>query len=158
MGLSAFAGTADLPKAFVGEGFSRTGFEVVLELASAAFIFKRKIGDKFPGLELGSMNRRALVVLRKTIFQIAGKPNISLVSILQAAEKIDIVHRTPVLLRFYRSFGGQPTLLRSQIFAGVSQPKLRSSEGWLGRKDSNLRMPESKSGALPLGYAPRCVA
>src|SRR5947209_3596674 len=24
----------------------------------------------------------------------------------------------------------------------------------LGRKDSNLRMPESKSGALPLGYAP----
>ena len=27
--------------------------------------------------------------------------------------------------------------------------------GWLGRKDSNLRMPESKSGALPLGDAPR---
>jgi hypothetical protein len=26
--------------------------------------------------------------------------------------------------------------------------------GWLGRKESNLRMPESKSGALPLGYAP----
>ena len=25
---------------------------------------------------------------------------------------------------------------------------------WLGREDSNLRMPESKSGALPLGYAP----
>ena len=27
--------------------------------------------------------------------------------------------------------------------------------GWLGREDSNLRMPESKSGALPLGYAPK---
>src|SRR5438132_10874964 len=26
--------------------------------------------------------------------------------------------------------------------------------GWLGREDSNLRLPESKSGALPLGYAP----
>src|SRR5215467_6856171 len=26
--------------------------------------------------------------------------------------------------------------------------------GWLGRQDSNLGMPESKSGALPLGYAP----
>src|SRR6185295_3348263 len=26
--------------------------------------------------------------------------------------------------------------------------------GWLGREGSNLRMPESKSGALPLGYAP----
>src|SRR5262245_40461119 len=25
---------------------------------------------------------------------------------------------------------------------------------WLGRQDSNLGMPESKSGALPLGYAP----
>ena len=28
------------------------------------------------------------------------------------------------------------------------------SQIWLGRKDSNLRMPESKSGALPLGDAP----
>ncbi|GAN83885.1 hypothetical protein Gaha_0109_005 [Novacetimonas hansenii JCM 7643] len=26
--------------------------------------------------------------------------------------------------------------------------------GWLGREDSNLRMAESKSAALPLGYAP----
>ncbi len=25
---------------------------------------------------------------------------------------------------------------------------------WLGWQDSNLRMPESKSGALPLGYIP----
>ena len=28
---------------------------------------------------------------------------------------------------------------------------------WLGREDSNLRMAESKSAALPLGYAPMCV-
>src|SRR5438046_10728931 len=27
-------------------------------------------------------------------------------------------------------------------------------EIWLGRKDSNLRMPVPKTGALPLGYAP----
>ena len=27
---------------------------------------------------------------------------------------------------------------------------------WLGREDSNLRMAESKSAALPLGYAPPC--
>ena len=26
--------------------------------------------------------------------------------------------------------------------------------GWLGRQDSNLRMPVPKTGALPLGYAP----
>ena len=25
---------------------------------------------------------------------------------------------------------------------------------WLGREDSNLRMPVPKTGALPLGYAP----
>jgi hypothetical protein len=27
-------------------------------------------------------------------------------------------------------------------------------DNWLGREDSNLRMAESKSAALPLGYAP----
>jgi len=27
-------------------------------------------------------------------------------------------------------------------------------ESWLGRQDSNLRMPVPKTGALPLGYAP----
>src|ERR1700738_1126491 len=29
---------------------------------------------------------------------------------------------------------------------------------WLGRQDSNLGMAESKSAALPLGYAPSCSA
>src|SRR5437588_10332034 len=32
--------------------------------------------------------------------------------------------------------------------------KLAKAGEELGRKDSNLRVPESKSGALPLGYAP----
>ncbi len=31
------------------------------------------------------------------------------------------------------------------------------SEKWLGRQDSNLGMAESKSTALPLGYAPICA-
>ena len=31
----------------------------------------------------------------------------------------------------------------------------RKSEDWLGWKDSNLRMPGPKPGALPLGYTPR---
>jgi hypothetical protein len=31
----------------------------------------------------------------------------------------------------------------------------RDRTGWLGREDSNLRMAESKSAALPLGYAPK---
>jgi hypothetical protein len=34
----------------------------------------------------------------------------------------------------------------------------RERTGWLGREDSNLRMAESKSAALPLGYAPIRIA
>src|SRR2546425_12819588 len=33
-----------------------------------------------------------------------------------------------------------------------------SLRNWLGRKDSNLRMPVPKTGALPLGYAPASMA
>src|SRR5207344_3376371 len=32
----------------------------------------------------------------------------------------------------------------------------RMRSRWLGREGSNLRMAESKSAALPLGYAPSC--
>jgi hypothetical protein len=32
---------------------------------------------------------------------------------------------------------------------------MRDYTAWLGREDSNLRMAESKSAALPLGYAPK---
>jgi hypothetical protein len=41
---------------------------------------------------------------------------------------------------------------------GRSAPRNKSRQfsalGWLGRQDSNLGMAESKSAALPLGYAP----
>src|SRR5262245_48983584 len=43
---------------------------------------------------------------------------------------------------FPRHFGGPPIILAGD------------RTGWLGREDSNLRMAESKSAALPLGYAP----
>ena len=39
---------------------------------------------------------------------------------------------------------------------GVDRQRMIS--GWLGREDSNLRMAESKSAALPLGYAPAIPA
>ena len=42
---------------------------------------------------------------------------------------------------------------------GFTQSRLvhiRYCKGWLGRQDSNLGMAESKSAALPLGYAPPC--
>gem|GEM_PF-4154117 len=35
------------------------------------------------------------------------------------------------------------------------RPKPLGEGGWLGRKDSNLRMAGSKPAALPLGYAPK---
>src|SRR2546423_13461709 len=41
-------------------------------------------------------------------------------------------------------------MLSKGVFALASAQKL----GWLGRNESNLRMLESKSSALPLGYAP----
>ena len=41
--------------------------------------------------------------------------------------------------------------LRREMFRCV---ELRARVLWLGREDSNLRMAESKSAALPLGYAP----
>ena len=31
-------------------------------------------------------------------------------------------------------------------------------QNWLGREDSNLRMPDPKTGALPLGYAPMRIS
>ena len=50
---------------------------------------------------------------------------------------------------------------RTRIAIPVSQARtacrnkdLGAKRQWLGREDSNLRMAESKSAALPLGYAP----
>src|SRR5690242_2709813 len=37
---------------------------------------------------------------------------------------------------------------------GLNKARLLSNIRWLGREGSNLRMAESKSAALPLGYAP----
>ncbi len=39
-------------------------------------------------------------------------------------------------------------------FSPKAEAPHRDGTGWLGREDSNLRMAESKSAALPLGYAP----
>jgi hypothetical protein len=52
--------------------------------------------------------------------------------------------------------------LAEHLSLGIRKPQPTSSplkrleprNGWLGRQDSNLGMEESKSSALPLGYAP----
>ena len=43
-------------------------------------------------------------------------------------------------------------------FTGSRAESLSLCKHWLGREDSNLRMAESKSAALPLGYAPNALA
>ncbi len=43
---------------------------------------------------------------------------------------------------------------RSLRFESWLMKLFTNCEKWLGRQDSNLGMPESKSGALPLGDAP----
>src|SRR6516162_2821605 len=45
-------------------------------------------------------------------------------------------------------------LRKCRLFAECGKLFGRDSSGWLGRQDSNLGMAESKSAALPLGYAP----
>src|SRR6478752_3091791 len=56
---------------------------------------------------------------------------------------------------------GSPETKSNARKAGISGPFSRflgslaeRTNGWLGREDSNLRMVESKSTALPLGDAP----
>ena len=70
-----------------------------------------------------------------------------------------------------RRVGGRPAANRSTVNAGwgsrvrttrrpdgrqtgIQQVRSRALETWLGRQDSNLRMPIPKTGALPLGDAP----
>jgi hypothetical protein len=54
----------------------------------------------------------------------------------------------PTVQTIPASSGNMGTIQQMPIPAGSLQ------NGWLGREGSNLRMPESKSGALPLGDAP----
>ncbi len=60
------------------------------------------------------------------------------------------------LLRFVfsnlRADGENLHLELREPFSTMS--KIENQPDWLGRKDSNLRMPVPKTGALPLGYAP----
>ena len=47
--------------------------------------------------------------------------------------------------------------MRDERQAGIILPDsslVTGLKNWLGREDSNLRVPDPKTGALPLGYAP----
>src|SRR5437870_105373 len=51
-----------------------------------------------------------------------------------------------------------PNPVAMKGFAMDVQPRCGSRKKWLGRKDSNLRIRDPKSRALPLGHAPSVVA
>src|SRR5579875_82791 len=61
-----------------------------------------------------------------------------------------------VVATFRQPFDLLAETTMSAASAGAGEAaKTAKTEIWLGREDSNLRMAESKSAALPLGYAPR---
>ena len=72
-------------------------------------------------------------------------------------ETINEKNRCTIRISGHARQSDTAVVLRSEGLEVPDSPKhgriLRS--GWLGRLDSNQGMPESKSGALPLGYAPR---
>lgn len=60
-----------------------------------------------------------------------------------------VAHRQAMSSIFEIPNGG-----RNAIEAGGLKPLQIAGNCWLGRQDSNLRMPVPKTGALPLGDAP----
>src|SRR6266849_1593739 len=67
--------------------------------------------------------------------------------------------KTPFLNKNSRNLQSetQPTCPKPREyrrFSDAGHVRDRDRSGWLGRQDSNLGMAESKSAALPLGYAP----
>ena len=53
---------------------------------------------------------------------------------------------------------GKQTLRNGAILHRQVKSILKDKTDWLGRQDSNLRMPVPKTGALPLGDAPTARA
>ena len=53
------------------------------------------------------------------------------------------------------ALGKAPASYSDACEGSASKPESRGFS-WLGRQDSNLRMPVPKTGALPLGDAPTC--
>ncbi len=59
------------------------------------------------------------------------------------------------LITFENCLGQRKKPANGGLLADLVGEISRDWTGWLGREDSNLRMAESKSAALPLGYAPK---
>ena len=81
------------------------------------------------------------------------------------ALRMEDLHTQPLVFEHPDGFGGEcaPTHLLCKCSGQIersSQPAKKDARGvlfcWLGWPDLNRRMPESKSGALPLGDIPKC--
>src|SRR5262249_16242684 len=67
---------------------------------------------------------------------------------------VDAQHLGAALCQLIGSGGAHGAQTEQHDVIGCRHSVESFSSGWLGRQDSNLGMVESKSTALPLGYAP----
>ena len=75
----------------------------------------------------------------------------------RTAKRMLAATRKPMRIDWQRTNRGIPFGMRRRKAFGMkgeNKMRLLSNINWLGREGSNLRMAESKSAALPLGYAP----
>ena len=63
----------------------------------------------------------------------------------------------PVVLIVKPTVDGRPQT-EANSYPPVASLRRVAFLSWLGREDSNLRMPDPKTGALPLGYAPMRIS
>lgn len=111
----------------------------MLEFAGSALIMECKVCFQQPRLVFSGVNGSTLIVRLESFFQVGRETNVAVFRVTLAAQQIDIKHFESRSLA--SSFA--PAELRRTAYAasqlidktwGVSQPKLRSSVGWLGRK------------------------
>ena len=71
-----------------------------------------------------------------------------------ASEKMSTGHFLPAFRQALTCSKLGNFLFETSLLVHIKRTIKNGSLSWLGWEDSNRRMPESKSGALPLGYTP----
>src|SRR5450755_775974 len=75
-------------------------------------------------------------------------------NIAEAARRFPTELSAGLKIREFRDCSLSPKAPQRREFSRQTRGRRRDRTGWLGRQDSNLGLAESKSAALPLGYAP----
>ena len=95
--------------------------------------------------------RRRRVVGRRVGSHTLGHEATSIAAVVRIDGKANAMARKEQATRITAAIAALTTI-------AVAGKLTRSWTAWLGREDSNLRMGESKSPALPLGYAPTATS